>query len=418
MSYELSKHQAAIVSAPWRFTDVNNFFLVGGYGSGKSFALVMLILTIASKYYNVKDKIKVGVYAPTIDLLRATIISDLQKVCLENNILFELNKIEKKAQVLNSIFYFGQMDNPNDIYAHNYNITIVDEIDELKHSKVAPAFQAIKERTRVELPDRSPFTVFASTAQGKRGLFDLLEDLKAKKIKYYKVKGRTQDNPFNAGEYYSFLFSLYDDKERAAFLEGEFVDLSRDRVYVGFDQSRNVGKYDLEMLRTDGAIYIGQDLNVGFSRAAACVVTDDKIVFVNDFEFEAIGDAPEKFRNTYGNADIFWYPDASGNELINSYSQEMRRHNINVRFSTVNPRILERVFILNKMLAQGQIVIDENCKRLIKALKTRQYAQTGMPEKEGGRDANEHICDACEYVVWRLVQSLPQFANLRRVKNA
>ena len=49
------------------------------------------------------------------------------------------------------------------------------------------------------------------------------------------------------------------------------------------------------------------------------------------------------------------------------------------------------------------------------ALKTRQYADTGMPEKGKGEDAPDHICDALEYVIYRIVRSDADFFNLKEL---
>ena len=71
-------HQRQIVSAPFAFKEISYFFLCGGYGCGKSFSIVLMIICIA-KFYQGYD-ITVGLCSTTITLLKKTVILDLEKL--------------------------------------------------------------------------------------------------------------------------------------------------------------------------------------------------------------------------------------------------------------------------------------------------------------------------------------------------
>ena len=52
---------------------------------------------------------------------------------------------------------------------------------------------------------------------------------------------------------------------------------------------------------------------------------------------------------------------------------------------------------------------------LSEALKVRGYNDLGQPEKGKGEDAPDHICDALEYVIYRIVRSDSDFFDLKEL---
>ncbi|MBC6720327.1 hypothetical protein [Treponema sp. Marseille-Q4130] len=160
---------------------------------------------------------------------------------------------------------------------------------------------------------------------------------------------------------------------------------------------------------------VGQDLNSGFSKAAAIIKKDKRLYIVRGWSFEDIGTAPVKMRATYPHHRILWYPDCSGKEILRGYRDEIIEQGIECRIGSVNPRIIDRVFYVNKLFRMGLLHIFDTRETDIvsEALKTRQYAENGMPEKGKGEDAPDHICDAIEYVIYRIVRSDADFLNLK-----
>ena len=71
-------HQRKIISAPFAYPDVSYFELCGGYGCGKSFSIVYMIITLAKRYQG--HDITIALCSTTITLLNKTVILDLQKL--------------------------------------------------------------------------------------------------------------------------------------------------------------------------------------------------------------------------------------------------------------------------------------------------------------------------------------------------
>lgn len=407
-------HQTQIVTGPHVFKELDWFILAGGYGCGKSFSIVLCILDIVNTY-NGHD-ISVGIGSITITLAKKTIWKDLSAILKRTHSSYSFNKMDNTLTIGTVTFFFIAIENPEDIYAYNLNIFLCDEIDELNQQKVLAANKAIRERTRLMLPDgRIPYIMYFTTVQGYRGLYNVVQELKRAKQHYMLVRGETRANTTLAKSYVDSLYAIYDPNERMAYLEGRFVNLRAGRVYPDYDEGVNRCKpFEITM---DYVVMVGQDLNSGFSKAAAVVKKDKKLYIVRGWSFADIGPAPKIMRSTYPQNQILWYPDCSGKEILKGYKDEIVEEGIECRIGSANPRIIDRVFYVNKLFRLGLLHIFDcpETEMVSEALKTRQYNDMGQPEKGKGENSPDHICDGLEYVIYRIVRSDPDFMNLKEL---
>ena len=405
-------HQRQMVAGPHILPDFDWFILAGGYGCGKSFCIVLAILDIV-KTYNGHD-VAVGIGSTTITLIKKTVLKDLFAILKRTHSIYSFNRQDNTLVIGTITFFLIAIEQPEDIYAYNVSIFLCDEIDELSQQKVLAANKAIRERTRIVLPDgRIPYIAYFTTVQGYRGLYNVVQELKRAKQHYMLVRGETRANTTLARSYVDSLYAIYDDNERMAYLEGRFVNLRTGRVYPDYDDCKcKCRPFDIG---AEYVIMVGQDLNSGFSKAAAIIKKDKRLYIVRGWSFEDIGTAPAKMRATYPYHRILWYPDCSGKEILRGYRDEIIEQGIECRIGSVNPRIIDRVFYVNKLFRMGLLyVLDTRETDIVsEALKTRQYAENGMPEKGKGEDAPDHICDAIEYVIYRIVRSDADFLNLK-----
>lgn len=407
-------HQRQIVSAPKAFPDISYFALAGGYGCGKSFSIVLMVIDICKTYQG--QDIVVGLCSTTITLLRKTVIMDLERVLAKTESRYEYNQVDGILTIGTVKFLLIATGQPNDIYGPNLNICLCDEIDELPETKAIEAHEALSERTRLTLPDgRKPFLAYFSTVHGYRGLYKILKKLKDNNVHYVLVRGLTKNNTSLDPQYVRNLYAIYDDKERLAYLEGMFVNLQAGRVYSDYDEDTcTCAPFDVP---TDCSVMIGQDLNSGFSKACAVVKKDGILYIVDAWSFKEIGSAPATMRAAFPENHILWFPDCSGKEILKGYRQEIIDNGIECRIGSANPRILDRVFYVNKLFRLGKLKIffRKECNFVSEALKIRAYNDLGQPEKGKGEDASDHICDALEYVIYRIVRSDPDFFTLKEM---
>lgn len=408
---KLLKHQQQLLTMPWDNLTrmVEFFFLIGGYGCGKSMSDVALIMSIVQRYNG--HYISVGVYSTTITLFRKTIWADWSKAMKQGGIPYHYDKQENSIQIGTITFYIIPITYPEDIFGPNVSISIVDEIDELNIDKCLVAFQAIQERTRAPLPDgRKPFSVFTTTAQGMRGAFKIVNSLKEKDIPHVIIRGHTILNTYIDPAYYQRLWDIYDEKERRAFLFGEFINLTSGRCYPAFSEPECVVD-DLAII--DGeTVHTGQDMNSNASCATSYVKRDKTLYIVKEFCFKDFTQAGKEIRTAFPTNHIPYYPDASGKMIIHAQMADFIQEGMVVMQSPVNPPIRERIFIVNKMLATGRLKICKSVKNLIMAWNTRCYDKNGDPEKATTHPENSDFCDSSEYALWRIVSSDPDFFDL------
>ena len=407
-------HQKQIISAPSAFPDISYFFLCGGYGCGKSFAIVLMIIVICKTYQG--EDVTVALCSTTITLLKKTVILDLEKLCKKTGSRFEFNQQDNIITIGTIRFLLIATGQPTDIYGPNVNICLCDEIDELPEQKATEAHKALSERTRLTLPDgRKPFLMYFSTTHGYRGLYKVVQKLKKDGLKYVLVRGLTKNNTSLDPQYVKNLYAIYDEAERLAYLEGMFVNLQSGRVYASYDES--TCKCEPFEITRDMVVMTGQDLNSGFSKAVAVVKKDKVLYIVRGWSFKEVGGSPSIMRSSYPQNQILWFPDCSGKEILKGYKQEIIDNGIQCRIGSSNPRILDRVFYVNKLFKLGLLKVFD-CKEtdiVSEALKVRAYNDLGQPEKGKGEDAPDHICDGLEYVIYRIVRSDPDFMSLKEL---
>ena len=175
--------------------------------------------------------------------------------------------------------------------------------------------------------------------------------------------------------------------------------------------------FDLDPLET---VYVGQDLNAGFSKAVAFIKRESKLYIVRCFSFKSISDAPYLLRKEFPTNPIEYYPDASSSELMSAYRRELLQNDIQIRSGETNPSILERVFITNKLFKTNRLFIFKikSNYEIQMALKVRQYDELGKPEKGRGEHAVDHIMDGADYASYRIVSRDPAFRELRELANS
>jgi hypothetical protein len=410
-------HQRAMLSAPWAYPNREYFFLVAGYGSGKSFTIACMMLRLAYEFRG--KSVVIGVGADTITRLRKTVLAELFKLCVTYGTKYSYDGGQNTLSIGRVKFMMVNTSLPEEIYGYSYSAFLCDELDELQQDKALEAFRAIQERTRVIFPDgRIPWSAFFSTAQGYRATYQIVSEMEQNDTPAVVLHGRTADNESLPESYVQRLYRIYDEIERLVFLEGQFANLTTGRVYYEYDEAKHrLATMSFE-LQPENVVHIGQDLNTGYSRGCAIVKRDKVLYVVKRWSFVEIGRAPSIIRRDFPRqVDIRWYPDASGKEIIAGYASEIRAEGIRCRIGTVNPSVLDRIFFVNKLFALGRLKLfnTPDTAPLSMALKVRQYDENGDPEKGKGPEAPVHDVDGLEYAVWRIVCSDPDFKDLWQV---
>lgn len=374
--------------------------LVAGFGAGKTFAAVIRAMTLKLKY----PKQNVGYYLPTYDLVRQIGFPRFAEVMDTMEVAGKVNKsfAEIEFPDMGSII-FRTMDTPERIIGYEVADSLVDELDTLKTEQARESWNKIISRNRQKKPDGSLNTVgVATTPEGFRFVYERWQRDPAPG--YRIIKAATVSNARNLPDgYIESLRASYPTNLLAAYLDGEFVNLTTGSVYPEFDRTLNA---TAETIQPNEALHVGMDFNVGRMSAAVHVLRVDLPHAV--MEHTGILDTPAMcsvLKGRYPGHPIYVYPDASGQSRKSNNASEsdlsiLRTAGFNVRVNPTNPRVKDRVLSLNAMVHKAgerrYRVNPETCPQLVEALEKQPYDKNGEPDKAGGLD---HIVDAAGYFV-------------------
>lgn len=419
---KLLPHQAALVQAPYIYPEVRFFFLIAGYAAGKTSALVDATLKAILYFGGKKDKEgkqpKIGVCGITLTFLKKTFSGALVAMLRASKTQFQYDKAHNIIYVNGVELHLTPIINEEEIFGYDWCCAIIDELDELPTYNAVAVVKSVNDRCRQIIPDaRSPFLVFATTSQGLKGTYQVVEEFKRKGINHIIIRARTKDNIYLSKEFIEAQYKIYNEKEQKCLLEGQFVSVDSGMVYPDYNPKVNKISYSIyDTVTEDETIFIGQDFNIGFNKAIAAIERNGILYVVKEYSFPDIRRAPEVYRYDFPKNRIRWIPDATYNQHLPEFKKELKANQIEIIYRAKNPLVRDRTFLINKMFYSERLFISCDCKELDNALIMRQIDKdTGLPAKGKGESAPDHLCDALEYVCSYVVGWLPAFKDLYKV---
>lgn len=396
MKVNLTRPQFEFVSAEEQFPA-----LVAGFGAGKSHAAIWRTLRLKRAYPGQN----VAYYLPTYDLVSRMAIPRFEETLNEIKAKFKINKNDSVIEIENcGAIILRTMDNPARIVAYEVADSICDELDTLTAEKAREVWTKVIARNRQKKPDGALNTVgVATTPEGFRFVYDRWKKNPASG--YRLIKATTMSNAANlpAG-YIDSLRASYPANLLAAYLDGEFVNLTAGSIYAEFDRVLNASN---QIIQVSEPLHIGLDFNVGKMSAVVFVLRDGDPHAVD--EMTGILDTPAMIaaiKSRYEGHAIYIYPDASGNSRKSNNASEsdlalLRAARFNVLVAASNPAVKDRVLSLNQMIhADGKRRLKVNvdlCPSFVEGLEKQAYDKNGEPDKASGFD---HVNDAAGYFVF------------------
>lgn len=408
------------------------------HNCGKSFTDVIVLLTLIGEYQYVAEPINIGILGVTIKLLRRTVITDLLRYMDLCGLTYQHNSQAGYIQVGNVTLTYLQMQNPDDIYAFNFNCALIDELDELDAEKVPKVIKAIQERCRKMMPAsqhfprRSSFMFFSTTAQGLGGTYHLIKQFdkannlaksqgRPSPLPYAIIRAKTEDNPHNDPEQVKRLRALYTEEEAAAYLDGKFMNLANGRVWYSFDRTKHMCMRF--PINPSEQIYVGQDFNLGINASCEMIVRGTTIYICHSHHWLDMGDAAIRLRQYYPTQPIDMIPDASGKEIMQGFVEEFEKAHIGFFWNNRNPSVTERVMAVNMLFRTGRLKVmqpeadeelhKDDIENVLMTLETHDIDEkTGAPRKGVGIKAPDHIGDSMSYGVWRIIHSIQGYDDI------
>lgn len=397
MEVDLSGPQYDFVAAEEQFPA-----FVGGFGSGKTHAAVCRSIAKKLQYPNQS----VAYYLPTYDMVRTIGFPRFGEIMEEMHLPRKFNKTDATidfgpwGQVM-----FRTMDTPERIIGYEVADSLVDELDTLPLEKAREAWNKIIGRNRQKKPDGSLNTVgVATTPEGFRFVYERWQRDPAPG--YRLIKASTLSNSKNLPDgYIASLEATYPSNLLAAYISGEFVNLTAGSVYPEFDRALNAS---VETIKDNETLHIGLDFNVTKMSAVIHVLRGDTPHAV--MELTGVFDTPAmiqivKDRYKVKGHSIMVYPDASGNSRKSNNASEsdlalLKAVGFQVCVNPTNPAVKDRVLSANAMIHKAgerrYRVNPETCPKLVESLEKQAYDKNGEPDKSVGLD---HIIDAATYFI-------------------
>lgn len=393
---------------------------VGGYGSGKTHALILRLLGL------VAGGSTVAYYMPTYGLIHDLGIPRLLAIVEgEFGIRAKQKLVAGRPQVdipgIGRVF-FRSMDAPEAIVGYEVVDSFFDELDTLPTDKAAQIWRLALARNRakraVPIAGMPPNTMsVATTPEGFRFVYEQWgrDVTRAEAAGYVLYRGRTMDNPNIDPAYVASLRASYPPNLLDAYLEGEFVNLTSGSVYPDFNRK---DAHVAAAAAPNEPLHVGMDFNVMNMTAIISVVRDDLPVTVA--ELTGVRDTPTMaamLRERYAGHAITVYPDASGASRKSVNAQEsdhaiLKQAGFIVRANPANPAVRDRVNAVNKIMPQWRVNTDA-CPLLVESLEKQAYDKNGEPSKDGGHD---HACDALGYHIayrWPIQRRVATVTALR-----
>lgn len=385
----------------------------GGFGSGKTAAAIARALFLKSAFRSCD----IAYYLPTYPLVEDIAFRRFPDLCERKGWGYKLNKASAYIEFPNAgRIVFRTMENPERIVGYEVAHSILDELDTLTIDKARHVWNKVIARNRQKCSVPNTVAV-ATTPEGFRFVYDRWVKNKAPGYKLFKAK--TSDNSANLPDgYIDNLRASYSSNLLAAYLDGEFVNLTSGSVYAEFDRHLNASA---ETIQDNEPLHIGMDFNVSKMAAVIWVLRNGEPHAVQ--ELTDVFDTPamiEMIKQRFQGHAIHVYPDASGqSRKSNNASQSdlslLREARFTVLNNNRNPAVKDRILATNRMIHAAGIrrlrVNIDGCPGFVEALEKQAYDKNGEPDKSSGLD---HVIDAGTYFI---AYKFPIVRNVVTVSN-
>lgn len=376
---------------------------VGGFGSGKTAAGIARLM----RYKRGCPKQDVAYYLPTYPLIEDIAFQRFPAMFERAGIDFKLNQQKSTIETAIGRIIFRNMEQPDRIVGYEVAHSIVDELDTLPLEKARAVWNKIIARNRqkaytLEGKPVANTVGVVTTPEGFRFVYDRWVRNAAQG--YELIKARTEENASNLPDsYIENLRNSYSSNLLAAYLDGEFVNLTAGSVYPEFDRNLN---HTLERIQPGEPLHIGLDFNVNNMSAVICVIRNGDPMALA--EYIGVRDTPAMIallKERHAGHQITVYPDASGGatKSVNASLSDitlLRSAGFTVLANNRNPAVKDRVMALSQMIHnQGKrrlLINPDTCPTLIEGLERQAYNKNGEPDKTSGFD---HLNDALGYFI-------------------
>ena len=378
---------------------------VGGFGSGKTFALAAKIVYLGMA----NPGSTLMALEPTFPMLRTVLFPTFDACFDQWGINFTFRVSPQPEYLLHlptgTVKVLCQSaENWQRIRGQNIASAVWDEADTTNVEVAQKCSEMLLARMRTGSINQ---LALASTPEGFRWCYRTFVENASPEKRQITVK--TRDNPNLPDSFIPTLEANYPSQLVAAYLNGEYVNLASCALYPDFDRSLHY----TDALPTDNdTIFVGIDINVGNSVTQHCLRRGDEFHFFAEAVYRDTQQIAEGLKELYPEhfkrGQLTLIPDAASKQRSTAAAQEsdlgiLKKAGHHVIPQQSNPLIQDRVNAVNMCISQGRLKVGNGCKHLRRTLEQHSYDDKSKPVKGGvGMDDLSHAGDAAGYAVYRL----------------
>jgi Terminase large subunit, T4likevirus-type, N-terminal len=378
---------------------------IGGFGSGKSFALCAKALILGMS----NPGTTAMVAEPSFPMIRTVFIPAMDDALARWEVDYEF-RVSPQPEYLIKLptgpikLLCQSAENWQRVRGQNISFVLWDEADTSPVDTAQKAGEMFLARMRVGQVNQ---LAIASTPEGFRYCYRQFEEQKGQDKRLIRVK--TMDNPNLPEGFVESLRRNYPPQLIQAYLDGHFVNLASCSVFPDFDRSIH---YTDAKPEPGDTLFAGIDLNVGNCLVEICVRRGDAFHFVAEHVYrdtQQIADGlKETYKDWFDRDQLVLIPDAAAKQRSTAAAQEsdvgiLKRAGHRISMQQSNPLIQDRVNACNVLISQGRVLVGNSNPHLRRSLEQWAYDEKGKVEKGGvGLDDLSHAADAATYAIYRL----------------
>ncbi len=380
------------------FSDVKNIALLGGVGSGKSYAGAMR--GILAALGQVGDKQvptpNVGVVtAPTYKMLKDATMRTYFEILRPMNLMKDFNKSDHIVTLTNGSEIIFRSASDHEIL-RGPSILWWDGDEAALYG---PSVWLIM-IARLRQYGIRGWAWLPTTPKGRNWIWQQFERDGGDDYKYWRL--RTADNPFIAAEYYDSLKDAYTGDFAAQELNGEFVAFEG-LIYPEFTRGHHIARIDPQRIVSTvagvdwGFVHPGVIEVVGTDSDGRAAVVSEQ--YQRQRRVEEWVEVAKQMRSTWHIGTF--YCDPSEPDYINAFRDAGL--NAQAADNSVNPGIQA---VKNRLVIQPdgkpRLTIDPDAVWLISEFESYQWAENRYGMRDQPVKANDHAIDALRYAIMGL----------------
>ncbi len=248
--------------------------------------------------------------------------------------------------------------------------------------------------------------IVISTPEGFRAFHRIFVKEKTKHAAKL-IRAKTTDNFYLPQDFIDTLLASYTEKQKLAYISGEFVNMSTGTVMEDFNSTTNHATIDID--NTDTDIHIATDFNIGGCVTLSAIFQNDQLFVFGERVTKNTFETRDFLITEYPTQDLWCAADSSGSNKNTSASESdhdilMDHPGLVLIQGRKNPDIQDSVLSCNAGFRNKQIFIDtDKCPKLTEALIQHAYDKFGKPEKFPEHPSVDDYTDAFRYLVWALL---------------